>query len=149
MTERGEAWPGRESAALGSRTALGTVLMTVLCLAWAGCASSGGPFREHYAAGRLEAAAEAFEADSSLHDEAGALYRAGLLYGTPGSPVYDPARAAEQLGRLLELHPEADRARGARTVLRLLTRADSLARQLERLKAVDLGGQPPDTTLRF
>ena len=133
----------------GSRVGGAAVLLVLLGGVWAGCASSAGPFREHYEAGRLEAAAEAFEADSSLHDDAGALFRAGMLYGTPGSPVYDPSRAVERLGRLLELHPEHDRAREARTVLRLLTRADSLARQLERLKAVDLGGQPPDTTLRF
>lgn len=139
---------GLARADTGSRVGLGAVGILVLCGMWAGCASSAGPFREHYEAGRLEAAAEAFEADSSLHDDAGALFRAGLLYGTPGSPVYDPAQAVERLRRLLELHPEDDRSREARSVLRLLTRADSLARQLERLKAVDLERPPADTTLR-
>lgn len=120
------------------------LLVLAAALGWAGCAT-GGAFREQVEAGRLEAAASTFEADSSLHRDEEALFRAGLLYADPGSPVHDPSAARRLLGRLLELHPDTGHRLAAGAVLGLLARRDSLARQLERLKAVDLDRPEPDT----
>lgn len=138
--------PGPASALL-----LHALLLLGAAVAGAGCASgsggaTGSAFREHLAAGREEAAAEAFEADSALHDDAEALFRAGLLYADPDAPVYRPGRAGELLRRLLERHPDSGHGPAARALLGLLGRADSLSRQIERLKAVDLGRPAADST---
>lgn len=115
-------------------------------------ACSSSPFHRHYEAGRYRQAVEAFRADSSLHDDEEALYRAGLLYASPDSPHYDPARAVETLQRLLERHPDARRRHEAGHLLALLAevrnlggRVAELRDQLEKLKAVDLEEAPSDS----
>lgn len=121
-----------------------------LAAAVAACATSS--FHRHVEAERYEAALEAFEADSSLHQEEDALYRAGVLYATPGSPGYDPARGLETLERLLRIHPATPHRREADRLLALLAEVDSLHRrvtelrdQLQQLKAVDLEASPADS----
>jgi septal ring factor EnvC (AmiA/AmiB activator) len=74
-------------------------------LAAAGCAS-GTAVERHFRAGDLTEAARAFEADSSLHRRPDALYRAGLAYAMPKSPVYDPERALSVFERLQKEHPK-------------------------------------------
>lgn len=129
---------------------LSAALAAAVLAAVAACASSG--FHRHFEEERYERAVEVFEADSSLHDDAKALYRAGLLYGAPDAEAYDPARAVAALERLLRLHPGTDRRPEAERLLALLARIDSLDRevgelteQLRQLKAVDLEGTPSDT----
>lgn len=127
------------------------VLAAVLALG--ACATSGGSdgpsaFQRHYEAGRDSAAAAHFASDSALHRDADALFRAGLLFADPASPVYRPSAARIQFERLLELDPTLERERAARIYLELLERTDSLARQLEGLKEVDLDRPPADTTGR-
>lgn len=130
-------------------TGRAAALLTVLAVG--ACSSSRGgtsqtDFERHLEAGRDSAAAEAFVADSTLHDDSDALFRAGLLFGDPASPAYDPAAARSQFRRLLEAEPSAKWERAARAYLRLYQRVDSLARQLEGLKGVDLDRPPADTT---
>lgn len=132
------------------RTAtLPAVLAAVLVVG--ACATSGssdGPsdFQRHYEAGRDSAAAAHFASDSALHRDADAVFRAGLLFADPASPVYRPSAARTQFRRLLELEPILERERAARIYLELLARTDSLTRQLEGLKEVDLDQPSADTT---
>ncbi len=134
----------------GRRTAtLPVVLAAVLVLG--ACATSGGgdgpsAFQRHYEAGRDSAAAALFASDSALHRDAGVLFRAGLLFADPASPVYRPSAARTQFERLLALDPTPERERAARIYLELLERTDRLARQLEGLKEVDLDRPSADTT---
>lgn len=116
----------------------------------AACASTG--FHSHLEEQRYERAIQAFEADSALHDREDALYRAGLLYASPGTGTWDPARAVAALDRLLRLHADTDHRPAAERILALLDRLDSLDRtvaeldeQLRGLKAVDLEEPPSDT----
>lgn len=118
----------------------------------AGLGGSRGAFERHFEAGRYSAAIDTFEADSALRRLETPLYRAGLLYATPGDAVHDPERARELLLRLVDLHPGTEYRREARTLLALLERirevedrAARLQAQLQRLKEVHLG-RPPDTS---
>lgn len=140
---RGHAPPAQRPTALLAGAAL-------LAVALAGCSTS--PFHAHFEAGRHQEAVEAFRADSSLHDDEEALYRAGLLYASPDSPHYDPARAIDTLERLLELHPDTDRRPEVAHLLALLAEVRSLGGrvaelrdQIDKLKAVDLEESPADS----
>lgn len=121
-------------------------------------------FYREYEAGDFASAARTFEADSALWNDEKALYRAGLIYCTPDSGVFDPWLAERSLVRLLVLHPETRHEPEAVALLGLLREVQELTgrveeeaqhreslaseiaalrRQLEQLKAIDLEKQPP------
>ena len=72
-----------------------------LVLILTGCASARGPGDRAFQAGDYPAAAAAYE--SALQDDPGArsdarlLFRLGLVYAEPDTPVYEPERAIEVL----------------------------------------------------
>jgi hypothetical protein len=103
----------------------------VLALAVAGCA--GNRFDRHFAAGNFQEVARLFEADSSLHADPAALYRAGLAYALPESPVYDPDRALEVFDLLQARHPKHPQREHVAQLQQLLRLADlQQERQLSR-----------------
>lgn len=125
--------------------------LALTLLAPVACAPSA--FHRHIDARRWTEAAQAFAADSALLEDERALYRAALLHGTPGTPVYDPARARALLERLLALRPDRGQREAATHLLpmlqelersALLERRESelqaeierLQREVERLLAV-------------
>jgi len=110
-------------------------LMLIGALACAGCAPS--LFQRHLDAHRWSEAAQAFASDSALQRNERALFRAALLHGTPGTPVYDPVRARSLLEQLTTQSPRSDRAAAARHLLPLfeaLDRAVVLERQVRDLE---------------
>jgi 5'-deoxynucleotidase YfbR-like HD superfamily hydrolase len=80
------------------------IFSCALALGLAACATSR--FDRLYDAGRYEEAAGVFRADTALHDQERALFRAALMHAMPESPVYDPSEARAELDRLLALYPE-------------------------------------------
>lgn len=74
-----------------------------LVLSLGACATSR--FDQHFEAGEYTAASRIFEQESALREDEDALFRAGLIYALPTSPVYDPARARALFDELIELHP--------------------------------------------
>jgi hypothetical protein len=103
-----------------------------LALAAAGCASHS--LDRHFRSGEFLQVARAFEADSSLHARPGALYRAGLAYALPESPVYDPERALEVFDLLQTRHPKHPQREHVAQLQQFLRLAD---RQQERQLARD------------
>lgn len=108
------------------------------------------PFDLAYALSDWTAAADAFEADSTLLGDERALFRSGLLHAMPERPTFDLARATSRLERLLELFPDTSYEEPALVVLGLVDRLAGSARtlaaiekQLEELKAVDLKDPVP------
>lgn len=85
--------PGRLAAAVAA--GLASLL--------AACAASR--FDRLYEAGMYEKAAEVYRADTTLHHQEGALYRSAMMHALPGSPVYDPEQARDELDRLVLLFP--------------------------------------------
>jgi hypothetical protein len=73
-------------------------------LASAACATS--QFDRHFEAGQYLEASRLFAQDSALHRNEQALFRTGLIYALPASPVYQPALAQEIFQRLLTLYPK-------------------------------------------
>lgn len=73
-------------------------------------------------------------ADSSLWNDEGALYRAGLLYGQPGRPTHRPERADSLLRRLLAQFPET---KYRHAVNEELARLGALLEQRERVSALE------------
>jgi hypothetical protein len=71
----------------------------------AACFHQVRPFDHYLDERRWSDAAAAFTADSGLMNDEDALYRAGVLYGSPGRPTYDPERAEFLLRRLLTNFP--------------------------------------------
>ena len=69
---------------------------------WA-CASR--PFDRMMSEHRWADAAELFVADSTLANDEHALYSAGVLFGSPSRPTYDPERARALFRRLLTAFP--------------------------------------------
>jgi hypothetical protein len=84
----------------------------------AACATT--QFDRYMADGRWADAARAFSADSSLRDNEHALYAAGVLYGTPGRPTFDPVIARDMLRRLLSRFPQSGHRDDASQRLALL-----------------------------
>lgn len=109
----------------------------VAALILAACAHSPSPFQRRVETRQWTEAAETFSADSSLQRDEESLFLAVLLYGTPGTPVYDPSRATDVLERLLVLHPRS-RHRPMVThllpMLQALDRARDTAHRLEELE---------------
>lgn len=133
--------------AIRSLAALAAAAVAVGCASTGGASSGEAPssFDRHYREGRDSAAAVAFASDSSLHEDADALFRAGFLFADPASPVYDPDAALTQFRRLMDVDAAPEQERAARAYLRIFRKADSLARQLEALKEVDLERPRADT----
>jgi hypothetical protein len=96
------------------------LLTAGIALAASGCAAH--PVERHFRAGEMAEVARRFEADSSLHRNPAALYRAGLAHALPESPVFDPERALVLFDRLQALqpdHPQRERIAQLRQFLRL------------------------------
>lgn len=138
------------------------VLLLLALVLTAGCATMGGGgggeaetrFHELWEAGDYEAALAVYGRDSTLRRDRRVLYRTALARLQPGEDFFRPDSARSSLERLLELDAGGERAPEARALLSLLERRDELRaalaevrRQLERLKAIDMG-QPPDTSSR-
>jgi hypothetical protein len=81
------------------------IVAGLLALPLAGGCASGSALDRPFAAGELAEVARIFEADSSLHLQEGALFRASLAYALPESGAYHPERALKNLDRLLTLFP--------------------------------------------
>jgi len=84
-------------------------------------------------------AARAFQSDSALINDEGALYKAGILYSTPARPTYDPQRAAQLFQRLLDRFPATRYRRDAvdrlAMVNALLASRDSTATRAREIEA--------------
>ncbi len=136
--------------------------MVVMLVLTTACAKHR--FYNQLEVGDFTGAARTFEADSALWTDEEALYRAGVIYATPDSTLFDPWLAERSLVRLLVLHPETRYAPEAVALLGLIREVQELTgrveeetqqreslaneiaalrRQLEQLKAIDLERQPP------
>lgn len=115
--------------------------------------ASGVRFADAWAAGQLREAIEVFEADPDLARDPTVAFRAGLAYAHPANPARDPRRARELLRFVAESDPAGALSRDAESVMALLDaereqrlRSESLRRELDALKAIDLdGGARPAT----
>jgi hypothetical protein len=121
------------------------------CVASFACSPSD--LDRNFDEGRYLEVARAFEADSVLHDDEGALYRTGVAFALPNSEVRDPARARQLFDRLLRLHPQTTYRQQTEWLLAFLDREEELGEEvrrldaeLEELKAIDLGRTPADST---
>lgn len=119
----------RAAAARPNRRRLLASAGSLLLLFLAACATA--EFDRFFEEGRFEAAARAFDADSALHEQERALYRAGLVHGLPESPAYEPARAQRELERLLTLYPRTEYREEATRLLSLLLEVARLERTME------------------
>src|SRR5262245_48920388 len=82
------------------------VIASVATLA-GGCLAHPTQFHRYVSAGQWTDAAREFAADSTLRRSDFAMYEAGLLFGTPGRPTYDPPKARDVLSTLLAQFPES------------------------------------------
>lgn len=92
----------------------------VVALASTACLHATTQFDRYIAAGQWADAAREFSADSSLRNNEHALYRAGVLYGTPDRSTYDPEKARELLSRLLSNFPATEHREEASSRMMLL-----------------------------
>lgn len=102
-------------------------------------------------AGNYEGVLAAYAADSTLHRDEAATWRAGLAAATAGHPAHDLARAQTLFQRLITEHPDSDHRLEAELLVQLIGRERELRttigrldRELSQLKAIDLGQQPAD-----
>jgi hypothetical protein len=107
-----------------------------------GVACATTQFDRYLAEERWADAARVFSADSALRNDEHALYAAGVLYGTPGRPTFDPVIARDMLQRLLSRFPQSDRRADASQRLALLdeivrARRDADAREHELTTQID------------
>lgn len=65
-------------------------------------------------------AAQTFDADSTLMNDESTLYSAGVLFGSPSRPTYDPERARTLLQALLTRFPNTRYAADAQDRVALL-----------------------------
>jgi hypothetical protein len=113
----------------------------LVALAVSGCASTR--VRPNASDEQWTAEARAFDADPSLMNNERALYRAGVLFGTPGRPTYEPAKARTLLLAFLERFPGSERRDDATDRLALLddivrVRRDAATRQRELEARIDV-----------
>lgn len=108
-----------------------------------------GSMEERMHAGDYEGVLAAYAADSTLHTNEDAMYRAGVAAAMSGHPGHDPRRAATLFDRLLRDHPDTARRLEVELYLDLLARSRDLRatigrldRELKQLKAIDLGQAP-------
>jgi hypothetical protein len=116
----------------------GFVLMLV---AFVACATN--QIRNNLSDQEWTAAARKFDGNPALMNDENALYRAGVLFGTPGRPTYDPAKARTLLLTFLERFPGSDRRNDATDRLALLddivrVRRDAATRQRELEARIDV-----------
>jgi hypothetical protein len=95
----------------------------VLFAASVGACVSSRPFDQLLSERRWSEAATAFAADSALMNDESALYAAGVLFGSPSRPTYDPDRASRLLRRLLARFPDTRYKADADDRLALVTEA--------------------------
>jgi hypothetical protein len=102
-----------------------------------------------YEAGDYAGAVRAFLADPALAADESALFRAGVASAMPGHRESDNIRALDLFTRLLVEFPVSEHRTTVRLVLGMLEeeaalrRSNSrLERELEQLKAIDLGDGP-------
>lgn len=108
-------------------------------------------FDERLLAGDYESVLAIYAADTTLHENERATYQAALAAAQRGHPGHDPDRATELFGRLLERHPDTEHRFEAEAYLDILARERELRatvrrldRELQQLKAIDLGQAPAD-----
>jgi hypothetical protein len=139
------------------------VLAALLLLS--GCASSGSSpdplpvveapvpalpsMRELYEAGDYAGTVRAFLADTTLANQDLAVFRAAMASAMPGHSAHQPVRALALFNRLVAEFPDSDYLTEARLLSDLLVEAeelrgqnDRLMKELEQMKAIDLGQQP-------
>ena len=111
----------------------------VIAVVVGGCAR---PVRPAPALPRVADSVAVIAADSAIANSADALYGAGLKYGTPGQPSYDPERGVAALQQFVALYPRDRRSPAAQERLALLEEIRALRQELEALKAIDLRRHP-------
>lgn len=133
-------------------TNMARVLVLGCAVLLSACATSA--FDRHFDARRWSDAAAAFTEDSALHEHPRTLYRAALMHATPGTDLYDPARASTLLDRLFTtgtggpaadpavrtLHAvlvelERDRSAAALNLDSITAEADRLRTEVDELEA--------------
>jgi hypothetical protein len=108
-------------------------------------------FEERMLAGDYEGMLAIYAADSTLHSNEEATFGAALAAARAGHPAHDPGRAADLFSRLLDDHPFTSRRFEVEVYLDLLARERDLRaavrrldRELQQLKAIDLGQVPAE-----
>lgn len=106
---------------------------------------------ERLLAGDYESVLAIYAADTTLHANERATYMAALAAARMGHPAHDPDRAVELFDRLLARHPDTAHRFEAEVYLDILARERELRatvrrldRELQQLKAIDLGQAPAD-----
>lgn len=106
---------------------------------------------ERMLAADYESVLAIYTADTTLHSDEQATFRAALAAASTGHPAHDPDRAVELFDRLLERHPDTSLRLEAEVYLDVLARERELRaavrrldRELQQLKAIDLGQAPAD-----
>lgn len=118
-----------------------SLVVLLVALAIMGCATSR--VRPNISDQQWIADAHAFDANPALMNDERALYRASVLFGTPGRPTYDPAKARTLLLAFLDRFPGSDRRDDATERLALLddivrVRRDAATRQRELEARIDV-----------
>lgn len=110
-----------------------------------------GSMEERLLAGDYAGVLAAYWADSTLHADENAIFRAGIASAMPGHRAHDRRRAIALFTDLLGRHPTTERRPVIMLYLRLLEQETDLRatierqdRELKQLKAIDLGVQPPE-----
>lgn len=99
-----------------------------------GCSTTTDVFHRHYDRADYRQAERMLLADSTLQDDPGVRYRAGLMYADPASPVRNLDRAREHFEALIALDAPVEHVHAGRVVLGLAERVDSLESRLGDLR---------------
>jgi hypothetical protein len=118
----------RSTRALSHLTALAVTFVAT------GCATT--QFDRYLSQQRWAEAAAAIAADSSLLNNEQDLYRAGVLFGTPARPTYDPERAHALFAMLIARFPSSEHREDATARMNLIdavtqARTDAQVKQRE------------------
>ena len=123
------------------------VVVATLGFAAAACATTT-QFDRYLNEGRWTDAGRVFSADSSLLNSDDAMYAAGVLYGSPERPTFDPAIASDVLRRLISRFPDSKHRADAAARLALLDqiiRARRDAEDRQRALAAEIEALTADT----
>jgi hypothetical protein len=123
----------------------GSILLGATVASMAAACTRPSRFDRYIAAQQWSDAALEFARDSALHDDEHALYRAGLLFSTPGRPTYDPARARELLTALINRFPDSSHRDEAAARILLLDEIVRVQRDSARFER-ELTGQVSNLT---